>query len=391
MKIRPLAAALVIAFTPAALGLHVTPAFAQDDATTAAARARFREGVEFYDKGQYENARAAFLQAYALKKHPDVLYNLAFSSLKSNHPLEADKYFAQFLREAQNIAPAKRAEAEKGRDEARAKLGRIDVSAAAGTEVMVDNDRIGTAPLSEPVLVDPGAHTVKFKAPGGETDTQSISVLAGQQVTAKYKGGAAATPVPVPTPTPTPTPTPSPTPADTTPTKTDTTPAPSASTDTTPPSSSADTGTKSKNLFAPPANMVPVYIGGAIAVAAFGTSIVMLIVKGNAQSNADSVAAAIRSKGGHAGVCSSSNAQDVATFGKACSALNDDNNAVNTDAAIGNVALGVGVLAVLATGAYYLAGTKKDSTSTVTASAPRPVVAPMIGPRVGGLSISGSF
>jgi hypothetical protein len=237
--------------------------------------------------------------------------------------------------------------------------------------------------------VEPGAHSVKFKSSSGETDTQSVSVLAGQQVMAKFKGGPAATPVPTPTPSTTPSTTPAPEPT-TTPSPSPSTPSDSRPNDTSaPPPSSADTGTKKKSLLTPPDNMAPVYIGGAIALAAFGTSVVMLLVKGNAQSNADSVASAIRSKGGRAGVCSSTNTQDVATFGKACSALNDDNNAVNTDATVGNVALGVGILAALGTAAYYMAASKTESSSTTSTRGP--VVTPLLGPRVGGLSISGTF
>src|SRR6266850_1224616 len=103
MKTRSIALALVFALTPMAVG---APAFAQpaDDPTIKAARARFQEGVGFYDKGEFENARAAFLQAYALRKHPAVLLNLAQSSLKSNHTLEASKYFQQYLRESQNLS-----------------------------------------------------------------------------------------------------------------------------------------------------------------------------------------------------------------------------------------------------------------------------------------------
>ena len=55
----------------------------EDDAVTVQARARFKEGVDHYDKGQFENARLSFLQAYALKKHPAVLLNLAQSSAKA--------------------------------------------------------------------------------------------------------------------------------------------------------------------------------------------------------------------------------------------------------------------------------------------------------------------
>src|SRR6185436_14035989 len=93
-----IAAAVLVAFlSSTAVPL---PAAAQDDAVTVQARARFKEGVDFYDKGQFENARLAFLQAYALKKHPAVLLNLAQSSAKSGHALEASKYFQQFLKES---------------------------------------------------------------------------------------------------------------------------------------------------------------------------------------------------------------------------------------------------------------------------------------------------
>src|SRR3954464_2733785 len=112
-RARHVAVALLVAFAPAVVGVHVSVAQAQGavEETTKAARARFQEGVEFYDKGQYEKARAAFLQAYALRKHPAVLLNLAQSSLKASHHLEAVRYFQQYLREAQNISAASRSDA----------------------------------------------------------------------------------------------------------------------------------------------------------------------------------------------------------------------------------------------------------------------------------------
>src|SRR5580704_18802399 len=94
MKTSRVAVALLIALTPCTL---VAPAVAQtpgaEDPITASARARFKEGVDFYDKGEYDQARASFLQAYALKKHPAVLLNLAWSCVKSGHALEGKKYF----------------------------------------------------------------------------------------------------------------------------------------------------------------------------------------------------------------------------------------------------------------------------------------------------------
>src|SRR5262249_4659779 len=104
MKTRRIAAVVLLALVPQTV---TVTAFAQpaDDPVTIQARARFKEGVDFYDKGQYENARLAFLQAYALKKHPAVLLNLAQSSAKAGHALEASKYFQQFLRESTTATP----------------------------------------------------------------------------------------------------------------------------------------------------------------------------------------------------------------------------------------------------------------------------------------------
>ncbi len=202
MRAPRVALALLIALAP---GAYAAPVFAQagsEDAITTMARARFKEGVVFYDKGEYEQARAAFLQAYALKKHPAVLLNLAWSSLKSGHVLEGKKYFEQFLNEAKDATDKQRADANDGLSQSKAKLGRIEIQAPSGTDVMVDGDHTGTAPISDPVFVDPGAHTVKFKGPDGTTDTESVSVLAGQKAVAKFSGpsgGAAAGAAPPPT------------------------------------------------------------------------------------------------------------------------------------------------------------------------------------------------
>src|ERR1700677_4196883 len=98
-----------------------------DEATTSMARARFKEGVGYYDKGQFELARASFLQAYALKKHPAILLNLAWSCVKSGHSLDGAHYFKQFLADSTDASDKQRADANDGLSQARAKLGQLEV------------------------------------------------------------------------------------------------------------------------------------------------------------------------------------------------------------------------------------------------------------------------
>ena len=140
MRTRRIAALVLVAFMSASVPTTFTRTVSAqaDDPVTTQARARFKEGVEFYDKGKYEEARLAFLQAYTLKKHPAVLLNLAQSSAKAGHPMEAAKYFKQFLKESTTASPQQKKDAESGLAEVRQKLGRIEVVAPSGTEITLE-------------------------------------------------------------------------------------------------------------------------------------------------------------------------------------------------------------------------------------------------------------
>jgi hypothetical protein len=385
MKTRPIAVAVLLAFTPATLTV-VTPAVAQaDDPTTKAARARFQEGVDFYDKGQFENARASFLQAYALRKHPAVLLNLAQSCLKSGHTLEAARYFQQYLREAPTMTAGQRNDAERGLNDARAKLGRIAVDAPSGVEIFVDDERIGTTPLRDPVDVEPGSHTVKAR---GRTDeTVTVTASTGREVTAHFGSSSSAAALPPPSPPPASSPpAPPPPPPEKEPEK----PAEPAPEAPPPPHAAEEASSGSGGTLLSP----PVIIGGLVAIAGFGTAIAMSIAKSSAQSAADSVADQIRSAATAVGeqptgICASTRQYDVNRYGKACAALSDDNSKVNTDATIANIGLGVGIAASLFTLGYLAFAGKSSPHTSGTWKAP--VITPMVGAGTGGMNVVGTF
>src|SRR5579863_3631396 len=138
MSTRLLALVLLVSLVPVAVPARVWAQSAAEDANTALARSRFKEGLAYFDSGRYELARAAFLQAYTLKKHPAILGNLAWSCVKSSHFLEAHRYFEQFLSESPNITAAQRADVADGLSQTNARLGQIEIPAAAGSDVSVD-------------------------------------------------------------------------------------------------------------------------------------------------------------------------------------------------------------------------------------------------------------
>jgi hypothetical protein len=187
--------------TAAAFGLPLAvtgPARAADDAMIEMARERFQEGVKYYDEKQYEKARAAFLQAYALKRHPAVLLNLAQSELRSGHEADAAKHFATYLREHKEASALEKQEAEKGLAAARTKVGEVNVETDDGAELFVDGQPEGRTPLPTPLYLEPGQHSIEARKEG-KAGTSSVTAKAGASTSINI---ALSTPAPAASPAP---------------------------------------------------------------------------------------------------------------------------------------------------------------------------------------------
>lgn len=180
MRISALPFLVFVLATPAL----VAPVFAQGDAATEMARQRFEEGVKLFDKGDYERARAAFLQAWALKKHPAVLLNLAQCELRSGEHVAAARHFAQYLHEYPDTPESQQDVARRGLAEARLETGQLDIAVdMEGAEIFVDGESVGRAPLPGPLDVTPGTHTIEVKLAGTAPVSQQAAVTAGSKNT----------------------------------------------------------------------------------------------------------------------------------------------------------------------------------------------------------------
>jgi len=163
------------------------PAHAEDDVTLSMARERFKEGVAYFDKKDFAKARVAFLQAYALKKHPAVLLNLAQSELRSSHEADAAKHFSQYLREHKEATDAERQSAETGLSAAKALVGEADLDVdTIGAEIYVDGDLEGSTPLAGPIFLMPGTHEIQARK-NGESTSGSVTAVAGQATSLSLK------------------------------------------------------------------------------------------------------------------------------------------------------------------------------------------------------------
>lgn len=197
-----------------------------DDAVVQVARQRYKDGVAALDAGRYDEARAAFLQAYALQRHPAVLLNLGHSELKAGHPVEAGNHLQTFLREFGGATPEQKQTALDDIATARKQASTLKITVdVAGAQISVNGQVVGQSPMADPVFVLPGVQTIVVTK-GDRSATTSTETRKGQEGSAVLsigESGAPAVPVvpptePAPGPTepspvaPAPTPTPAPPP-----------------------------------------------------------------------------------------------------------------------------------------------------------------------------------
>jgi hypothetical protein len=309
------------------------------DATTTAARARFQEGVELFDHGDYESARVAFLQALALKRHPVVLLNVAQCALRTNRPLEAKRNFEAFVAEAPNATPAQKEEARRGIADASLKTPRIVVDTESARRVIVDGVATAVTARGTVVEVEVGSHRFTLEGAGGVTlrdGERTFSAGESFELRATEPSVTAVVAVPV-------------SPVVAPPVVASTEPVPSA-------------GPKS-DLFAAPENIVPVYAGLGVGAAGTVGAVVFLIAKKSATDNANQTEAYIRAEGGGRGTCSSTNPNPA--FANLCTTLRENYDAIDKDALFGNISLGAAIAGTAFGVGWYLFAPKKAPSAEV--------------------------
>lgn len=398
---------------------------AAEDPTVEMARARFREGVQFYDKQQYEKARLAFLQAYALKPHPSVLLNLAQSELRGGRPADAATHFSEFLKTS-SAGGAEKQDAEAGLAAAKAKVGEITVSSdTSGAQITVDGESRGVTPLATPVFVTPGRHVVEVRA-GERKVSKPVTLAAGQSTSldlslAGTAGAAAAASRPVPE------------------TKA------AAEKEATPPSEESQEAEPAKEPVSAPveqqeaatprghdffswfADTPLAWVGAGIGIAGVGAGVTMAVLSSRKYSSADDLAHMISDKWSTDSVpyLTSVSNQDpallppdliqgsapcamktavrntltapppnhatTAQYDDACSHYVDDRNTGNKDKTLAIVFGSVGVAALAGTVVYYFLDTAGNSETTAAAPRVQARVVPLLGPEVSGVGFVGRF
>ncbi len=167
-----------------ALGLSAARAFAepsQPELATERARETYREGVDAFNRRDFEAARIAFLQTLALK--PDVLQvrrNLGLAEIYSGHYAEGARRLAQVLAEPAGGGEDDRERMAASLRRAEAHLERLTIEVdEPGATIEINGERVGAAPLSYSWYVDPGPLEIRVSKPGHETHFDRRTAVAG--------------------------------------------------------------------------------------------------------------------------------------------------------------------------------------------------------------------
>lgn len=370
---------------PAGSWLAAPTAHAQD-AVTDIARQRYKEGVTAFDAGRFDEARVAFLQAYALKRHPAVLLNLGLSELKSNHVSEGGNHLTQFLRESTDATPEQRTTAQANIEDAKRRSAYLVITVdAPGADVSVDGALVGKSPLADPFFVEPGTRTVVATL-GTKNATFAAQPKRGAptNVSLSVNGGAPPPVAPVPGPSPSELP-----PNDNAP--------PLVPQNPPPPQQPVEEHESFVHWYG---RKPLAWVGTGVTVVGLGLGIAFTVLAGSASTSAEDAERAIVDQQAEQGVSEapcgprdSNGSDDIDGFQGQCSALRqslDDYDADVTVAGVGWVAFGVGLAGTVTYVLVDYVGGGRKMPKNGQLEEPLPLV-PIVSPEYGGVMYRHSF
>jgi hypothetical protein len=167
---------------PASLAVPPEPAKpTQPAAVHDAADDWFDKGIAAYEAHKLTEARAAFLEAWKLKKTQDTAANLGTVELEQHEPRKAAEHLAYAVHHgAPTDSDAARRAARDRFDQARKLVGAVRVRVnVPGASVYVNGEPAGLAPLEGEVFVDPGRSIIEAKLVGYQDARAVVQVEKG--------------------------------------------------------------------------------------------------------------------------------------------------------------------------------------------------------------------
>jgi hypothetical protein len=162
------------------------PAYADDPTPAARAEAgtRFNRGVKLFEAQDYSAALAEFEAAYKLAPAFQVLFNIGVAQKKLFRYNDAVRTFARYLKDGgDKVAPDRREAVERELAEIRSLVAEVTVTVdGMPATIEVDSRVVGETPLSDPLLLPSGKHTVRAIREGDLPASKDIEVVSGEKI-----------------------------------------------------------------------------------------------------------------------------------------------------------------------------------------------------------------
>lgn len=141
----------------------------------------FKEGIAAFDRRDFEAARVAFLQTFALKPSaPVVRRNLGLAEIYSGHYLEGARRLGRVIHTTDEGTSVDRARMVESLKKAEAHLEQVTVEVnVEGAEIEIGDVDLGVSPLPFAWYLEPGAYDVRVSKPGFATYTETRLARAG--------------------------------------------------------------------------------------------------------------------------------------------------------------------------------------------------------------------
>jgi len=135
---------------------------------TGSAKANYDAAFLLFDDADYAGALVKFQHAYGDSGDPRLLWNMAVCEKNLRHYANVQRLLSRYLRDGQQtMTPEHRAEVSEVLDVVRSLVSQVQVLVdQPGAQVFVDEELIGTTPLSEAVPLTLGRHRVRVSKAG---------------------------------------------------------------------------------------------------------------------------------------------------------------------------------------------------------------------------------
>ncbi|MBT8493552.1 MAG: PEGA domain-containing protein [Deltaproteobacteria bacterium] len=135
---------------------------------------------------QYREALNAYKKAYEVYPQPQIYFAIGNAEEKLGRFVDAHSHYRRLIEEADDPSDKLRAAVEARIDSVLQNLTVVTFTAKPdGSTIFLDEQEIGSAPLSEPLILEPGPHRISVRKEGHTPGADQFVAKAGTKLERK--------------------------------------------------------------------------------------------------------------------------------------------------------------------------------------------------------------